>query len=195
LLINFNYNARSLTKYTNPAERILCNFSGSGTDALEGFLLGRRVVTVDLNPRAIAVTQDKLTFALPPELRKYLLPSLRPTCLVADSKDLTDTELFGENSFAHVLSHLPYFKAIFYSDLEDDLSRAHSLNHFVEGVNKVAAHTWRMLMPGRRCTIGIGDNREAKFYLPISFFTVREYMREGLILEDLVRALPDFMQA
>ncbi|KAF9204068.1 hypothetical protein BGZ49_005735, partial [Haplosporangium sp. Z 27] len=41
---------RSVTKFTNPNDKILSNFLGRGTDAIECFLLGRCCTAVDINP-------------------------------------------------------------------------------------------------------------------------------------------------
>ena len=39
---------------------------------------------------------------------------------------------------------------------------------------------------GRRCTLGIGDNREHCFYIPVSFQLIRQYINEGFELEELI---------
>ncbi|KAF9285619.1 hypothetical protein BGZ68_003727 [Mortierella alpina] len=41
---------RAVTKYTKPNDKILSNFLGRGTDAIECFLLGRCCTAVDINP-------------------------------------------------------------------------------------------------------------------------------------------------
>ena len=45
-----------------------------------------------------------------------------------------------------------------------------------------------MLKPGKRALVGIGDNREHCFMLPVSFEVIVAYMQDGLVLEELVRA-------
>lgn len=39
---------------------------------------------------------------------------------------------------------------------------------------------------GRRLTLGIGDNREHCFYIPVSFQLMRQYINEGFEMEELV---------
>lgn len=39
---------------------------------------------------------------------------------------------------------------------------------------------------GRRLTLGIGDNREHCFYIPVGFHLMRQYIDEGFELEELV---------
>jgi hypothetical protein len=40
---------------------------------------------------------------------------------------------------------------------------------------------------GRRLTLGIGDNREHCFYIPVGFQLIRLYINNGFVLEELVR--------
>ena len=45
-----------------------------------------------------------------------------------------------------------------------------------------------MLKRGKRTLVGIGDNREHCFMMPVSFEVIVAYMQDGLVLEELVRA-------
>ncbi|KAF9206510.1 hypothetical protein BGZ49_002327 [Haplosporangium sp. Z 27] len=53
-------------------------------------------------------------------------------------------------------------------------------------MNGVIRETYRLLKMGRRCTLGIGDNREHCFYIPVSFQLIRQYINEGFELEELI---------
>lgn len=44
----------------------------------------------------------------------------------------------------------------------------------------------RLLKMDRRLTLGIGDNREHCFYIPVGFHLMRLYIDEGFELEELV---------
>lgn len=48
---------------------------------------------------------------------------------------------------------------------------------------------------GRRLTLGIGDNREHCFYIPVGFHLMRQYIDNGFELEELVSALNYFLVA
>ncbi|KAF9937913.1 hypothetical protein BGZ67_000747 [Mortierella alpina] len=111
---------RAITKYTKPNDKILSNFLGRGTDAIECFLLGRCCTAVDINP---------------------------VTC---------------------------------------DLSRFGNANEFQREMRSVVQETHRLLKMGRRCTLGIGDNREHCFYIPVSYQLIRQYINEGFELEELI---------
>jgi len=47
----------------------------------------------------------------------------------------------------------------------------------------------RLLKIGRRLTLGIGDNREHCFYVPVGFQLIRLYLNNGFELEELVSIL------
>lgn len=55
--------------------------------------------------------------------------------------------------------------------------------------HKLMAKTalYRLLKMGRRVTLGIGDNREHCFYIPVSFQMMRQYIDCGFEMEELVR--------
>ncbi|KAG0013046.1 hypothetical protein BGZ80_011319 [Entomortierella chlamydospora] len=175
---------RAVTKFTNPNEKILSNFLGRGTDAIECFLLGRCCTAVDINPAAITLSIRNCSFAIPPD--GTFKAEHRPTILQGDSRKLTGP-LFENESFDHVLSHPPYKDCVAYSThIDGDLSRFGNAAEFQREMNGVIRETYRLLKMGRRCTLGIGDNREHCFYIPVSFQLIRQYINEGFELEELI---------
>ncbi|KAF9097329.1 hypothetical protein BGX23_009177 [Mortierella sp. AD031] len=119
---------RAVTKFTNPNDKILSNFLGRGTDAIECFLLGRCCTAVDINPDCVAYS----------------------------------------------------------THIDGDLSRFGNSLEFQREMRSVIRETHRLLKMGRRCTLGIGDNREHCFYIPVSFQLIRQYINEGFELEELI---------
>ncbi|KAG0171140.1 hypothetical protein DFQ30_001412 [Apophysomyces sp. BC1015] len=172
---------RAILKYTNKDERVLSNFLGRGTDAIECFLLQRRCCGVDINPAAVALSQRNCCFEVPPGLTSA---EYRPIIAQADSRQLSGA-LFGDESFHHVLSHPPYKDCVAYSThLEGDLFT--NILDFKNEYAKVVRESWRLLKMGRRLTLGIGDNREHCFYIPVGFHLLREYIDNGFELEELI---------
>ncbi|KAI8090612.1 hypothetical protein BDF21DRAFT_460039 [Thamnidium elegans] len=174
---------RAILKYTTKDERVLSNFLGRGTDAIECFLLQRRCCGVDINPAAVALSQRNCCFEVPPGLTSA---EYRPIIAQADSRDLSGA-LFADESFHHVLSHPPYKDCVAYSThLDGDLSRFTSIEDFKIEYTKVVKESWRLLKVDRRLTLGIGDNREHCFYIPVGFHLMRLYIDQGFELEELV---------
>ncbi|CAG8460640.1 4209_t:CDS:10, partial [Ambispora leptoticha] len=184
---------RAVLRYTKKNERILSNFLGRGTDAIECFLLSRRSVGVDINPAAVALSQRNCSFAIPPG--RGITAEHRPIILQADSRQLSG-RLFEDQSFDHVLSHPPYKNCVEYSThIDGDLSRFANSEEFNMEMTKVVEESWRLLKPTKRVTLGIGDNREQCFYVPVSFQLIRQYIDHGFELEELVVKRQRYCQA
>ncbi|KAI7898479.1 uncharacterized protein BX663DRAFT_555836 [Cokeromyces recurvatus] len=174
---------RAILKYTAKDERILSNFLGRGTDAIECFLLQRKCCGVDINPSAITLSQRNCCFEVPPGLTSA---EYRPIIAQADSRHLSGA-LFTDESYHHILSHPPYKDCVAYSThLDGDLSRFTNIEEFKLEYIKVVKESWRLLKMSRRLTLGIGDNREHCFYIPVSFHLIRLYIDHGFELEELI---------
>jgi hypothetical protein len=178
----------AILRYSKIDERVLSNFLGRGTDVVEAFLLGRRPVGVDINPTAIALSQKNCTFAVPTHLRALMRPQCRPVLVQGNAQTLMCSTLFEDASYDLILSHPPYHHAIVYSNhIDGDLSRFTNVADFQKAIRRVADESWRLIKPERCVVLGIGDNREHCFVLPIGFQTIREYLEAGFLLEELVR--------
>ncbi|KAL9554525.1 hypothetical protein MBANPS3_002775 [Mucor bainieri] len=174
---------RALLRYTKRDERVLSNFLGRGTDAIECFLLQRKCCGIDINPVAVALSQRNCCFEVPAGLT---LAKYRPTIALADARQLNGS-LFGDESFHHILSHPPYKDCVAYSThLEGDLSRLSRLEDFKGEYTRVVQESYRVLKMDRRLTLGIGDNREHCFYVPVGFHLIRLYIDQGFELEELI---------
>ncbi|OAC98703.1 hypothetical protein MUCCIDRAFT_114945 [Mucor lusitanicus CBS 277.49] len=174
---------RSLLRYTKKDERILSNFLGRGTDAIECFLLQRKCCGIDINPVAVALSQRNCCFEVPAGLT---FAEYRPIIALADTRQLNGS-LFGDESYHHILSHPPYKDCVAYSThLEGDLSRIPKLDDFKAEYTRVVQESYRVLKMDRRLTLGIGDNREHCFYVPVGFHLIRLYIDQGFELEELI---------
>ncbi|KAI8379148.1 uncharacterized protein BYT42DRAFT_593398 [Radiomyces spectabilis] len=174
---------RAILKYTAKNDRVLSNFLGRGTDAIECFLLKRRCVGLDINPAAVALAQRNCCFEIPAGLTSA---EYRPIVAQADARQLSGA-LFADDSFDHILSHPPYKDCVAYSThLEGDLSRFINIEDFKQEYQKVVHESWRLLKMGHRVTLGIGDNREHCFYIPVGFHLIRQYIDNGFELEELI---------
>ncbi|CAI2163962.1 8925_t:CDS:10 [Funneliformis geosporum] len=184
---------RALLRFTRKNGKVLSNFLGRGTDAIESFLLGRRLIGIDINPAAVALSQRNCSFAIPPN--RDITAEHRPIILQADSRNLSGS-MFEDESFDHILSHPPYKNCVEYSThIDGDLSRFANSKEFAVEMSKVIDESWRLLKPERRVTLGIGDNREHCFYVPVSFNLFRQYIDQGFELEELVAKRQRYCQA
>lgn len=198
--------ARALIeRYTGPGETVLDPMSGSGTTCIEAKLLGRSCIAVDINRGAAVLTMHRLYWlekaieealksasekrggvaATAPEAAR-LEASKRAWFRVyhGDSRRLDE---IPDNSVDLVATHPPYFNIIEYSErTEGDLSRAGSLEEYMDWFSQIAGEVFRVLKPGRHLGILVGDTRIHRHYVPITHHVLRLLLKTGFILVEEV---------
>ncbi|MGC8878625.1 MAG: TRM11 family SAM-dependent methyltransferase, partial [Anaerolineae bacterium] len=173
-----------ILKYSRPGDIVLDYFVGGGTTAVEAKLLGRRCIARDINPGAVGITLENLRFSPPQRLfGDGLLQLYEPEVSVGDARDLAD---LPDNSVDLICAHPPYAGIIQYSTkIAGDLSNL-SVQNFLVEMRKVAKESFRVLKPGGKCAILIGDARKSKHIMPIGFETIRVFLDAGFVLRELV---------
>ncbi len=173
-----------ILRYSQPGDFVLDYFVGGGTTAVEAKLLGRRCIARDINPGAIGITLENLKF-IPPRSCFDTFESLmyEPEVSVGDARDLSD---IPDNSIDLICAHPPYAGIIKYSTkIPGDLSNLPVQDFLVE-MSTVARESLRVLKPGAKCAILIGDARKEKHVVPIGFQTIRVFLDAGFTLRELV---------
>jgi hypothetical protein len=90
----------SLLRYTSKGDKVLSNFLGRGTDAIEAFLLQRRLVGVDINPVAVNLSLKNISFPIPEDMQ--VSAEFRPILRVGDSRHLLG-DLFRDSCYDFIL--------------------------------------------------------------------------------------------
>jgi DNA modification methylase len=171
-----------ILKYSKPGDVVLDYFVGGGTTAVEAKLLGRRCIARDINPACVRLTSENLDFRLPETFLGELSPC-EPEVSVGDARDLSD---LSNNSIDLICAHPPYAGIINYSSkVEGDLSKL-GIEEFLQEMRKVAEESYRVLKPGRKCAILIGDTRQRKHVIPIGFRTINVFLEARFKLKELV---------
>ncbi|MCX7724105.1 MAG: DNA methyltransferase [Thermodesulfovibrio sp.] len=177
-----------ILKYSNPGDLVLDYFCGAGTTAVECKLLGRKCIAFDINENAIKLATKNLDFKIPPEQLKILdcekrIEIFEPELFVGDARDLS---FLADNSVDLICSHPPYANAIHYTaGKEGDLSYC-NVEEFLEEMLKVAKESFRVLKPGKKCSILIGDIRRKKHVIPLGFKLISLYLEAGFKLREIV---------
>ncbi len=172
-----------ILRYSRPGDVVLDYFVGGGTTAVEAKLLGRRCIARDINPGAVGITLENLKFSPPRELFGDGISPTEPEVSVGDARNLSD---IPDNSVDLICAHPPYAGIIKYSaSISGDLS-ALPVEDFLAEMRKVAQESLRVLKPGGKCAILIGDTRKSKHVVPIGFQTIRVFLDAGFILRELV---------
>lgn len=171
-----------ILKYTAPGDLVLDPFVGGGTTAVEAKLLGRRCIARDINPMCVELTRENLRFS-PPHSLFSPTPVYEPEVSIGDARHL---EGIANDSVDLICAHPPYAGIISYTpSIEGDLSQL-SVPDFLQEMKHVAAECYRVLKPGRKCAVLIGDTRQRKHVVPIGFQTIEVFLRAGFRLRELV---------
>uniref|UniRef100_A0A7C4TKY4 Methyltransferase domain-containing protein n=1 Tax=candidate division WWE3 bacterium TaxID=2053526 RepID=A0A7C4TKY4_UNCKA len=177
-----------ILKYSKPGETVLDYFCGAGTTAVEAKLLGRKCVAFDINDKAIELAKENVNFSTEPQQlsliqEKSRLKAFEPELSVGDARDLS---FLRANSIDLICAHPPYANIIHYTDyVESDLSFL-DIDEFLKEMAKVANESFRVLKPGRKCAILIGDTRRKKHVIPLGFKLINVYIDAGFKLMELV---------
>ncbi len=171
-----------MLKYSKPGDMVLDQFIGSGTTAVEAKLLGRRCIARDINPFAVELAGANSDFIFPSQLGQ-INKHFEADFKVGDARKLTGIK---DQTIDLICTHPPYAGIVNYSDdIPEDLSKF-SVPEFLKNMRTVADECFRVLKPGSKCVILIGDGRKEKKVVPIGFQTIRQFLNAGFILKDLV---------
>ncbi len=91
--------------YSKKGDLILDPMVGAGTTLIEAKLLARHAIGIDINPDAVKLSQESLSFKHKPASRQEVK--------LADTRNLSFIE---NNSIDMILTHPPYMNIIKYSD-------------------------------------------------------------------------------
>lgn len=168
-----------ILRYSKSGEIVLDYFCGAGTTAVEAKLLGRKCIALDINDEAIKLAKKNVDFNLNGLFDQIYEPDL----FVGDARNLS---FLKDNSIDLICAHPPYANIIHYTDhKEGDLS-FYDIDSFLHEMIKVAKESYRVLKPGKKCAILIGDLRRHKHIVPLGFKLMNIYLNAGFRLKELV---------
>ena len=172
-----------IERFSKPGDTVLDPMVGGGTTPVECKLLGRNSISTDINPGAIQITRDRLTF--PDDVGEKLPLTLHKT-YVGDVRNLN---LIEDESIDLIATHPPYANIIRYAPCVDgDLSQITDYRLFFREYRKAIKEMYRVLKPGACCAILIGDTHNKSHYVPISTKMMINYLEEGFVLrEDIIK--------
>jgi len=171
-----------ILRFSKENELVLDCFCGAGTTGVESKLTNRNFIGIDINPKAIELAKENIDFPIYGTLSgKYTPPEIS-----FDVRDARDLSFINDETIDLICTHPPYADIIHYTDNhEQDLS-FYNLNDFLEEMSKVAKENYRVLKNDRYCAVLIGDMRKKKHVIPLGFWLIDVYLKNGFTLKELV---------
>ncbi|MDK2885935.1 MAG: hypothetical protein PWP54_493 [Thermosipho sp. (in: thermotogales)] len=168
-----------ILRYSKEGEIILDPMVGSGTTLIEAKILNRRAIGYDINPESVKITKQNLNFE---GNYKY-----EPIVKIGDARNLSEIK---DETIDLIITHPPYLNIIKYSNgqIDQDLSNISDLNKFIFEFEKVVKELYRVLKQNKYCAILIGDTRRRGHYIPLSFYVMKLFLKNGFVLkEDIIK--------
>lgn len=163
-----------IIRYSSPGDKILDQFVGGGTSVIEAKLLNRDIIGVDINPKSVELSINKLNFAY---------GSSDVEIRIGDAQKL---DFINDHSIDFICTHPPYSDIIKYSNnIDGDLSRL-EYSDFLKSMESVAKESYRVLKTNKFCAFVIGDIRKKGFVKPLGFETLQLFQNEGFSLKEII---------
>jgi len=142
---------RYLKLFSHRGETVLDPFCGSGTTNVVAKSLGRNSIGVDVNPRSVEITRQRL--AETPELEGA---STHHEIVLGDSRKFL--ERLPRGSVDIIVTSPPYYDVVDYEhDAPEQLGNYHDYTAFIEGITKVFEGCRRALKPGGVMVVNTQD--------------------------------------
>ena len=164
-----------ILRYSNTGDWVLDQFMGSGTTLGEAKLLNRNAYGIDINSQAVSIAENNLAFKCNTKADIRIRTG-----------DALNMSFIRDNSFDFICTHPPSADIIQYSQgLDGDLSLMPT-EKFLCKMENVAAEAYRVLKPGKKCAIMMGDLRKKGKVIPLGFRTMERFLSADFVLEEII---------
>ena len=164
-----------ILRYSKPNDEVLDQFVGGGTTLIECKLNNRNAIGIDINPKAVEITKNKLNFET--EFQNKIEVKLGDACNLQNVED---------DSIDLICTHPPYADIIKYSeDIESDLSHL-KYKDFLVAIKNVASECFRVLKKDKFCAIVMGDTRKNGMVQPLGFEVMQRFINAGFKLKEII---------
>ncbi len=168
-------------RYTKKGDWILDPFMGSGTSLIEAQRMGRNSIGIDLQGDVVSEAFSRINQENNPECKTI--------GFVGDSKTInvdSITQRLGIKNYQFVMFHPPYWDIIKFSENNNDLSNAATLEAFLDDFGQVIDNTTRLLQKNRYCALVMGDKYANSQIVPLGFHCMNLFIQKGFLLKAIL---------
>lgn len=169
------------TRYTKKGDWILDPFMGSGTSLIEAQRMGRNSIGIELQPDIASEAYERIQTEHRDDCSVKVFPG--------DSRTIDMDEIMesiGIKKLQFVIMHPPYWDIIKFSENQNDLSNASSLEEFLESFGDVIDNSTKYLEKNRYCACVIGDKYANSQVVPLGFYCMNKFMEKGFLLKAIL---------
>ncbi len=166
--------------YSKEGDSVLDPMMGGGTTMVEAKLLKRKGLGFDIHAEVVDLAKTACNFEKSSRM-------IEPVLAVGDARNLSSLK---DSSVDLIATHPPYLNIIEYGkkEIDGDLSRIRNLDKFCDQIENFSRECYRVLRPGKYCTILIGDTRRRRHFVPLAINVMQRFLRSGFILkEDIIK--------
>lgn len=173
-----------MRRFTKQGDWVLDTFLGSGTTLIECKRLGRNGIGIELQPNVANIARENIQKEI-----NLFSNSSKAEVIIGDSTEIRYEEVLnkiGVKSVQLLIIHPPYWDIIKFSDSPRDLSNANSIDEFLFLMRKIVDATYNILDDNRYCALVIGDKYSNGEWIPLSFYTMQEFLKKGYKLKSTI---------
>jgi DNA modification methylase len=173
-----------LSRYTKKEDWVLDPFAGSGTTLIEALNLHRNAIGIEIQKKLVNSINTKISNELTEKKSPLTIKAFYGNSIKIDIKRILKELSTSKVQF--IIYHPPYWDIIKFSNSNNDLSNANSLETFIEMFQKVLDNTLPSLEKERYFAVVIGDKYSNKEWIPLGFKLMNLILSQGHILKSIV---------
>lgn len=164
-----------ILKYTNKQDTVLDCFLGSGTTLIECKILDRNGIGIDINPKAVEISKERLNFNTNNDSKQLLY-----------NASANNLHMLEDTSVDFICTHPPYADIIKYSNnIQGDISLL-SYQNFINELNQITKELYRVLKHKHFCSFMIGDIRKNGNIIPLGFMAMNTFINNDFTLKEII---------
>lgn len=162
-------------RYTKKDDIILDPFMGSGTSIIEALNLNRLPVGIELSKTVYDEVKTYISNIY--DNKKFFIVN-------GNSKNHNVKNILlskNINRVQFIIYHPPYWDIVKFSENVNDLSNSVDIKSFISNFEKVVKNLDSLLDYNRYCSLVIGDIYKNSQVIPLSFYLMNVFIRNGYI--------------